>query len=233
SSSTAPAPNAGPTSGPAGPTLAPSGSGSTSTVVPSPSTSTRVTSTLAWAPCASECSPGRPARPRPPTTPSWPLSSACVVSPAAGTSIAPGTPSPPTTPRRFPSAAVGRCDGDGGLGAEGGAVGAFNDIDAEEAGVGELVGRKREVASHRLEVGGLQGGMQGVFVGHIALHLGQGRIDEVGGIVRLGGVHGRHAAIGLGEGFNELLVLGVVEVGGVGGAGNHAHRQRFQGRQGG
>src|SRR5690606_10980339 len=58
-------------------------------------------------------------------------------------------------------------------------------------------------------------------------------IDEVGGIVRLGGVHGRHAAIGLGEGFNELLVLGVVEVGGVGGAGNHAHRQRFEGRQGG
>src|SRR5690606_37571997 len=104
-------PNAGPTSRPIGPTLAPSGSGSASTVAPTPATSTRVTSTLAWAPCASECSPGRPARPRPPTTPSWPLSSACVVSPAAGTSIAPGTPSPPTIARRSPSAAVGRCDG--------------------------------------------------------------------------------------------------------------------------
>src|SRR5690606_8183798 len=111
SSSTAPAPNAGPTSRPTGPTPAPSGSGATSTVAPSLTTSTLVTSTPSWAPCASECSPGRPARPRPPTTPSWPLSSACVVSPAAGTSIAPGTPSPLTIARRSPSAAVGRCDG--------------------------------------------------------------------------------------------------------------------------
>src|SRR4051812_47109934 len=94
------------------------------------------------------------------------------------------------------------------------------------------VGVELEGDAQRSEVGLFQSGGDRVLVGEIALHGLDGAVDQHRGIIRLEGVGTGHAVIGGLVGGDELLVLGVVEIGRPVRAAEHADRRVLLRRQG-
>src|SRR5450830_1343668 len=76
----------------------------------------------------------------------------------------------------------------------------------------KLIRVELEFATHRTEIGLLQGSTECFLVRHVAMHGADGAVDQHGRIISMGGEVRRYVAVGLLEIRHELLIRRIVEV---------------------